>query len=186
MDKYKAWFVGKGFLHIEVIDFIETSLIVKPITIRVMFTSALFKSWDIKQIDVNNSFLNGILIGDVYMVQPPSFEQGQGWVCKFKKAFYGLKQALRAWFDQLNSNLLQLGFDACKSNTSLFVLDSSSYSMVLVYVDDILIIRSSTQSIQSIISKLDTLNCFLGIEVVTQRELNHLNKKKYSRVTWQM
>ncbi|KAA3471069.1 putative LRR receptor-like serine/threonine-protein kinase [Gossypium australe] len=63
----------------------------------------------LRQVDINNAFLNGILIEVTYMDQPPSFEKSCGdqkLVCKLKKALYGLKQAPRAWFDKLKDFLL--------------------------------------------------------------------------------
>jgi len=46
-------------------------------------------------------FLNGFLKEDVYVEQPPFFEDDKlpNHVYKLKKALYGLKQARRAWYD---------------------------------------------------------------------------------------
>ena len=42
------------------------------------------------------------------MVQPEGFQDSERphHVCKLKKAFYGLKEAPRAWFDRLKIALL--------------------------------------------------------------------------------
>ena len=63
--------------------------------------------WSIRQFDVNNAFLNGILTEDVFMHQPKGFIHPQypSYVCKLTKARYGLKQALRALYDRLKSSL---------------------------------------------------------------------------------
>ncbi|XP_038890589.1 uncharacterized mitochondrial protein AtMg00810-like [Benincasa hispida] len=47
------------------------SPIIKPITIRVLFTLALHYGWNLRQVDINNAFLHGILEDEVYMTQPP-------------------------------------------------------------------------------------------------------------------
>lgn len=51
------------------------------------------------------------------------FWEGQGLVCKLKKALYDLKQAPCAWFGKLSTSLLKLGFSASKFDTSIFMLD---------------------------------------------------------------
>ena len=141
-----------------------------------MLTITLTHHWFIQQIDVNNVFLNGYLEEEVYMVQPPGFvDSNKSMVCKLKKAIYGLKQAPRAWYERLTKTLLTFGFIQSKCDPSLLVfkIDSACLYM-LIYVDDIIITRSSTVLFQNLIAKLivvfalkqlGNLDCFLCIEV---------------------
>jgi hypothetical protein len=70
---------------------------------------------------VHNIFLHGVLEEEVYMRQPPGYEDAQNssYVCKLDKAIYGLKQAPHAWYSRLSIKLLQLGFVSSKGNTCL-------------------------------------------------------------------
>lgn len=53
------------------LDFKETfSLVIKPSTVWVVLSIAVSRQWDIRQLHVNNAFLNGFLHEDVYMKQP--------------------------------------------------------------------------------------------------------------------
>jgi len=72
--------------------------------------------------DVKSSFLNGLLNEEVYVSQPPSFEDIElsDHVFKLKRAFYGLKQAPRAWYERLNKFLLDKGFSRGRVYTILF------------------------------------------------------------------
>ena len=109
IQRYKAHLVAKGFHQTHGIDFFETfSLVIKPCTIRVIFTLAVYFNWGIQQVDVNNAFLNGNLYETVYMSQPTGFINATepNHVCKLQKALYGLKQAPRAWFSKLKQALL--------------------------------------------------------------------------------
>ena len=62
IQKYKACLVAKGFHQRLGCDYSETfSLVVKPVTVRLILTLALTNCWSVQQIDINNTFLNGIL-----------------------------------------------------------------------------------------------------------------------------
>jgi hypothetical protein len=80
---------------------------------------------------VKNTFLHGVLEEEVYMRQPPMYENPNvpHHVCKLDKSLYGLKQAPRAWFTKLSSKLQELGFLASKADTSLFIYNKSCITM---------------------------------------------------------
>lgn len=177
INKYKARLVAKGFHQRQGCDYSKTfSPVVKPVKVRIILTLAISNQWAIQQIDVNNAFLNGYPVEDVYMAQPLGFEAtDQNLVCKLQKAIYGLKQAPRAWYERLAKTLMGFGFVQSKCVPSLMILKTKTYCMyILIYVDDIIITGTSSQLIESLITKLNAvfalkqlgnLDYILGIEV---------------------
>lgn len=148
-----------GYNQILGLDFLDTfSPVVKPTTVRIILTIAVTKYWKIRHPDINNAFLNGHLEEEIYMQQPPDFEErdGKGLVCKLTKTLYGLKQASRAWFLRLKQVLKRLGFYGSRADHSLFFKFQGPHSIfLLVYVDDILITRSDDHQVYQTVLQLN-------------------------------
>nr|GFB26874.1 Gag-Pol polyprotein [Tanacetum cinerariifolium] len=73
--------------------------------------------------DVKTTFLNGPLKEEVYINQPDGFIDPHHLdkVYRLKKALYGLKKALRAWYDELSNFLISKGFSKCSIDPTLFI-----------------------------------------------------------------
>jgi hypothetical protein len=96
LDKYKARLVAKGYKQRYGIDYEDTfSLVVKAAWIRIVLSIVVSQVWSLRQLDVQNAFLHGVLEEDVYIRWPPGFEDKKHphYICKLDKALYGLKQA---------------------------------------------------------------------------------------------
>ena len=131
---------------------------VKATTICTVLSFAISHNWPIRQLDVHNAFLNGLLVEDVYIAQPSDFVLSQfpNYFCKLEKTLYGLKQAPRAWFQHLQDTLLKWGFQPFIVDPSMFLFWNNQHTLILlVYVDDILLIGDSISLMQSLISYLN-------------------------------
>lgn len=193
LDRYKARLIAKGFKQSYGIDYEDTfSPVVKAATIRTVLSIAVSRGWSLRQLDVQNAFLHGLLEENVYMKQPPGYENSSqpNFICKLDKVLYGLKQAPRAWYARLSGKLQQLGFKASKVDTSLFYYSKGDVIIfMLIYVDDI-IVASSTQSavlalLQDLkedfaLKDLGDLHYFLGIEVNKVNDGLLLSQGKYT------
>ncbi|KAL5560478.1 hypothetical protein UlMin_036689 [Ulmus minor] len=70
-QRCKARLVAKGFHQTPGIDYGETfSPVIKASTVKVILTIAVSENWVVRQLDINNAFLNGDLQEAVYMFQP--------------------------------------------------------------------------------------------------------------------
>ena len=78
--------------------------------IRILIAFVAFMEFKLYQMDVKSAFLNGYLKEEVYVMQPPGFENTEfpNHVFKLDKALYGLKQAPRAWYERLSNFLLKM------------------------------------------------------------------------------
>ena len=152
IDRYKARLVAKGFKKRYGIDYEDTfSPVVKAATVR------FSRGWSLHQLDVQNAFLHGVLEEEVYMRQPPVYEDVNKpqYVCRLDKALYGLKHAPRAWYSRLSTKLQQLGFRPSKGDTSLFFYKKGNITIfMLIYVDDIIVASSSQEATTTLLNDL--------------------------------
>jgi hypothetical protein len=134
VTRNKARLVAKGYSQVEGLDFDETYAPVARLeSIRILLAYATYHGFKLYQMDMKSAFLNGPIKEEVYVEQPPNFEDSEypNHVYKLSKALYGLKQAPRAWYECLRDFLITNGFNVGKTITKdLFICQ--------IYVDDII------------------------------------------------
>jgi hypothetical protein len=102
VTRNKARLVAKGYSQVEALDFGETYAPVARLeSIRILHAYATYHGFKLYQMDMKSAFLNGPIKEEVYVEQPPRFEDSEypNHVYKLSKALYGLKQAPRAWYE---------------------------------------------------------------------------------------
>ena len=118
-----------------------------------MLAIAAYHDYEIWQMDVKTAFLNGFLEEEVYMSQPEGFisKNKPNQVCKLKRSIYGLKQASRSWNIYFDETIKS--FDFIKNMDEPCVYKKNSESAVIflvIYVDDILLIKNDIPMLQSV------------------------------------
>eukprot|EP00873_Tetraselmis_striata_P003478 jgi/Tetstr1/423742/TSEL_014374.t1 len=150
LARYKARLVAKGFSQVHGIDYNDTfAPTVKFTTLRIIFSLAAHYGMGLEQTDIDCAFLYADLEEDIYMTQAPEFEQqgpnGEELVYHLKKSVYGLKQAPHDWYLKLREHMLGQGFAQLKTDPGAYIYRSgNTFSIVAIYVDDILICSNCT------------------------------------------
>nr|GFB90804.1 putative ribonuclease H-like domain-containing protein [Tanacetum cinerariifolium] len=138
----KARLVAQGHTQEEGINYDEVFAPVARIeAIRLFLAYASFMGFIVYQMDVKSAFLYGTIDEEVYVMQPPGFQDPEfpAKVYKVEKATYGLHQAPRAWYGTLSKYLLKNGFQRGTIDQNLFIRrQREDFILVQVYVDDII------------------------------------------------
>jgi hypothetical protein len=123
VTRNKARLVAKCCAQVAGLDFGETfAPMARLQSIRILLAYAAHHSFRLFQMDVKSDFLNVPIKEEVYVEQPPSFEDDRylDHVYKLSKALYGLKQAPRAWYECLRDFLTANAFKVGKADPTLF------------------------------------------------------------------
>jgi hypothetical protein len=179
----KAQLVVKGYSQIEGLDFDETYAPVARLeSIRILLAYATYHGFKLYEMDVKSTFLNGPIKEEVYVEQPPDFEDSEypTHVYNLSKALYGLKQAPRAWYECLRYFLLTNGFKVGKADPTLFTrrIDKDLF-ICQIYVDDIIFGSTNKSSCKDFsrimiqkfeMSMMGELKNFLGFQIKQLQE----------------
>jgi Reverse transcriptase (RNA-dependent DNA polymerase) len=73
---------------------------------------------------VNNAFLHGDLLEEVYMEIPLGFgiNQTADKVCRLRKSLYGLKQSSRTWFDRFRKVMVGMEYQQINADHIVFYI----------------------------------------------------------------
>jgi hypothetical protein len=142
VTRNKARLDAKGYSQVKGLDFDENyAPIARLKSICILLAYATYHGFKLYQMDVKSAFLNGLIKEEVYVEQPPGFEDSEypNHVYKLSKALYGLKQAPRAWYECLRDFLITNGFKVGKADPTLFTKTIAKDLFICqIYVNDII------------------------------------------------
>ncbi|KAI3814170.1 hypothetical protein L1987_18917 [Smallanthus sonchifolius] len=190
--KNKARLVAQGYTQEEGIDYDEVFAPVARLeAIRIFLAYAASKNFMVYQMDVKSAFLYGTIDEEVYVKQPPGFVDPAhpNKVLKLDKAFYGLHQAPRAWYETLSGYLLSNNFRRGAIDQTLFIKDEGGeILLVQIYVDDIIFGSTRKKLCKDFevlmhskfeMSSMGELNFFLGLQVKQVSTGIFISQSKY-------
>ncbi|GJR15272.1 putative ribonuclease H-like domain-containing protein, partial [Tanacetum coccineum] len=169
--KNKARLVAQGYIQEEGIDYDEVFTIVARIeAIRLFLAYASFKDFVVYQMDVKSAFLYGKIEEEVYVCQPPGFEDPDflDRVYKVEKALYGLHQAPIAWYETLSTSILEnYDFKSGKLTQEFVYQERTKGDILLMW-------HKKFQ-----MSSMGELTFFLGLQVKQKEDGIFISQDKY-------
>jgi hypothetical protein len=141
--------------------------------------------------DMKSAFLNGPIKEEVYVEQPPGFEDSEypNHVYKISKALYGLKQAPRAWYECPRDFLITNGFKVRKVDPTLFTKTVAKDLFICqIYVDDIIFVSTNKSTCEEFsrimiqkfeMSMMGELKYFVGFQIKQLQEGTFISQTKY-------
>lgn len=192
VNRYKARLVAQGFSQKFGTDYDQVfAPVARQTTFRILLSVASKENCMVHHMDVKTAFLNSKLKEEIYMKQPPGFEsEKKNLVCRLKKSIYGLKQAAKAWNDEIRRVLTQEKFTQSKNDVCLYSKKvHGEWVFLLIYVDDIAIVTKSDAAMKNVkamlsskfkVQDLGEVKQYLSIEVTRDSNgIYSLNQSKY-------
>nr|GEW92940.1 uncharacterized mitochondrial protein AtMg00810-like [Tanacetum cinerariifolium] len=155
------------------------------------FHTCMFACFLSQEEPKRSAFLYGTIEEEVYVCQPPGFEDPDhpDKVYKVVKALYGLHQAHRAWYETLANYFLENGFHKGKIDQTLFIKkQKGEILLVQIYVDDIIFGATKKDLCKSFkklmkdkfqMSSMGELTFFFGLQVKQKKDGIFISQDKY-------
>ena len=167
--RFKARLVARGFAQSEE-TFNETyAPVLKAESFRIILAIAGTQNYKIKKYDIKSAFLNGDIDSEIFIHQPPTFEDNTSKVCRLNKALYGLKQAPLCWNRKLTETLRKHGFKQTISDNCVWLKENIIFGF---HVDDFIVAYKNDFDIQEFLNALNIFevkesnnNLLLGLNV---------------------
>jgi hypothetical protein len=192
VTRNKARLVAKGYSQVEGLDFDETyAPIARLESIRILLAYATYHGFKLYQTDLKSAFLNGPIKEEVYVEQPPAFEDSEypNHVYNLSNTLYGLKQAPRAWYECLRDFLITNGFKVGKADPTLFTKTVAKDLFICQIYVNVFIFESTNKSTCEEFSRImiqkfempmmGELKYFLGFQIKQLQEGTFISQTKY-------
>jgi hypothetical protein len=192
VTRNKARLMTKGYSQVEGLDFDETyAPVVRLESIRISLAYATYHGFKLYQMDMKSAFLNRPIKEEVYVEQPPGFEDSEypNHVYKLSKSLYGLKQAPRAWYECPRDFLITNGFKVGKVDRTLFTKTFVKDLFVCqIYLDDIIFGSTNKSTCEEFsrimiqkfeMSMMGGLKYFLGFQIKQLQDGTFISQTNY-------
>lgn len=190
----KARLVGRGYSQRYGLDYKETfAAVAKLDSIRFLFSVSVVENLFIHHMDVKNAFLSAPLEETIYSEPPEEFlenapagQDPKTLILLIKKSLYGLKQAGRNWYMKLHNTLIEHDFIRFESDHAVYLHPCGL--LLAFWVDDILLIHKSEQTIASLkqllvkqfsMTDLGELHYFLNLRIIRRRGSLFISQQHY-------
>jgi len=159
--RYKARLVARGCSQRLGID-VQEDQIFAPVTtldgLRLLLAHAAANGYHTAHLDITAAFVRASLAGEQQYIRlppgfPPHLLDGQPAtevVARLERSLYGLRQAGRRWYDELNAFFTQQGFVTGIYDTCLYrrAMPDGSLLVALVWVDDIILTAATPRYLE--------------------------------------
>gem|GEM_PF-6147643 len=188
--RFRARLVAQGYSQVFHLDFEKTyAPVVRIDSVRLIFAIVAYFGLHLLHADAKTAFINGHSDIDLYLRQISGFidEHYPNKVLRLNRSLYSTKQACRIWYLLLCKTIIEYGFYQLKSDECIFI-SPEQRTIILVYVDDVLIIATQPQQCQDIynylaqhfrMNNLGSPTNFLGINIIRNQNIIPINQSGY-------
>lgn len=189
--KHKGRVIAQGWSQRPGFDFEKSFAPTARIaSVRLVLIVAATRGMIVEQGDVSNAFLNSKIDRDIYVRAPEGYKLPPGFDClQLLKALYGTRQAGHQWWQTVKTAFEEIGLKPCASDWCVYTMGTGDeFTLVLVYVDDLIVASKSQKMIDSIFEKLGqkwkltrsgSIDHLLGIKVTRKQGAFHLSQPAY-------